>query len=356
MKDRAYAESLFRQLAQTEGASDLIVTTGKTPQLRIYNELVSIGQENMTSSDTDNICRAMLSDEQLQRFQKEKEFDFSLFIEGAARFRVNVYYQRGSVALAARVVPNKIPSFEELNLPPIIRRFAMLHQGLVLITGPVGSGKSTTIAAMIDYINKSRTRHIICIEDPIEYVHDHILSTIDQREVGLDTNSFKEALKRVLRQSMDVVMVGEIRDQESAQAAMTLAETGHLTLATLHTRGTVASANRLIDMFPHEQNHQIRIQLAEALGGVIWQQLMTMKNNQGLILACEIMAATPAVRALIRKGRTQEIYSLIQSGKQHGMCTMEDAARELVEAGVIDDSWAEPSLATAEAASELEMV
>jgi twitching motility protein PilT len=232
----------------------------------------------------------------------------------------------------------------------------MLHQGLVLITGPVGSGKSTTIAAMIDYINKSRTRHIICIEDPIEYVHDHILSTIDQREVGLDTNSFKEALKRVLRQSMDVVMVGEIRDQESAQAAMTLAETGHLTLATLHTRGTVASANRLIDMFPHEQNHQIRIQLAEALGGVIWQQLMTMKNNQGLILACEIMAATPAVRALIRKGRTQEIYSLIQSGKQHGMCTMEDAVRELVEAGVIDDSWAEPSLATAEAASELEMV
>jgi len=355
MKDREFAESLFRQLATTEGASDLIVTTGKPPQLRVYNELVSIGQEDMTSSDTDYICRSVLGDEQLQRFEKEKEYDFSLFLEGVGRFRVNMYYQRGSVALAARIVPNKIPSFEDLNLPLIIRRFAMLHQGLVLVTGPVGSGKSTTIAAMIDYINRSRTRHIVCIEDPIEYVHEHVLSTIDQREVGIDTNSFQEALRRVLRQSMDVVMVGEIRDRESAQAAMTLAETGHLTLATLHTRGTVASANRLIDMFPSEQNQQIRIQLAEALGGVIWQQLIPMKDNEGLVLACEIMAATGAVRALIRKGRTQEIYSLIQSGKQHGMCTMEDAIKELTEAGTIDESWAEPALATVEAANELEI-
>ncbi len=338
MRDKAYTESLFARLAQTEGASDLIITTNKPPQLRIYNELAPIDEENLSSSDTQEICQSILNVVQIERFKSEKEYDFSLFLDGIGRFRINLYFQQGSMALATRIVPHEIPSFEELGLPSIIRKLAMLRQGLVLITGPVGSGKSTTIAAMVDYINSQRRCHIISIEDPIEYIHESMLSVIDQREVGIDTNSFAEALRRVLRQSMDVVIVGEIRDRASAQAAMTLAETGHLTLATLHTRGTVASANRLIDMFPPEQNHQIQTQLAAAIAGVIWQQLIPGTNG-GLIAACEILAATPAVRSLIRQSRTQEVYSLMQSGKKYGMCTMEDAVKELNEAGSIDENW-----------------
>lgn len=340
MDDRAYTEDLFTKLAQTEGASDLIVTTAKPPQLRIYGELVSIGSDDLTPEDSQRICQSILNHEQIKSFREEKEFDFSLCLDGTGRYRVNMYFQQGFMALAARIIPDKIPSFEQLRLPIIIRKLAMLKQGLVLITGPVGSGKSTTIASMIDYINSVRHCHIISIEDPIEYIHENMLSTIDQREVGIDTKSFKEALRRVLRQSMDVVVVGEIRDRASAQAAMTLAETGHLTLATLHTRGTIASASRLIDMFSLEKNHQIRMQLASALAGVIWQQLIPGIDEQSLIASCEIMVVTAAIRALIRQDRTQEIYSLIQSGKKFGMCTMQDAVRELVDKKMISENWA----------------
>jgi twitching motility protein PilT len=338
MKGKEYIESLFRKLSETQGGSDVIITNGKPPQFRVNNDLVSIGQEKLTSEDTVSICESLLRSDQLDSFQKEKEFDFSYFIENIARFRINLYYQRGNPAMAARIIPDEIPSMEDLNLPPIIKNFSEKHQGLVLITGPVGSGKSTTIASMVDHINNTRHCHIVSIEDPIEYTHKHKLATIDQREVGSDTRSFAEALKRVLRQSMDVVIVGEIRDQKSAQAAMTLAETGHLTLATLHTRGTVDSTNRLIDIFPSDKNYQIRVQLAASLVGVIWQQLLPRCDKEGLILACEIMTTTPAVRALIRKGKTQEMYSLIQSGRGHGMCTMEDAIKALVDAGKVDES------------------
>ncbi|MBW8002150.1 MAG: PilT/PilU family type 4a pilus ATPase [Planctomycetes bacterium] len=340
MDDRAYTEDLFTKLAQTEGASDLIVTTAKPPQLRIYGELVPIGSDDLTPEDSQRICQSILNQEQIKSFKEEKEFDFSLCLDGTGRYRVNMYFQQGFMALAARIIPDKIPSFEQLKLPIIIRKLAMLKQGLVLITGPVGSGKSTTITSMIDYINSVRHCHIISIEDPIEYVHENMLSTIDQREVGIDTKSFEEALRRVLRQSMDVVVVGEIRDRASAQAAMTLAETGHLTLATLHTRGTIASASRLIDMFSPEKNHQIRMQLASALAGVIWQQLIPGIDEQSLIASCEIMVVTAAIRALIRQNRTQEIYSLIQSGKKFGMCTMQDAVRELVDKKMISENWA----------------
>jgi len=341
MKDKTYIDGLLRKLAGIKGGSDIIITNNKMPQYRVNNELVTADEYVLTSEDTDNICKSLLREGQYERFQNEKEFDFSYFIEGLARFRVNLYFQRGSAAMAARIIPDEIPSMEDLNLPPIIKYFAEKRQGLVLITGPVGSGKSTTIASMVDYINKLRRCHIVSIEDPIEYTHKHILSTIDQREVGTDTHSFAEALRRVLRQSMDVVVVGEIRDRQSAQAAMTLAETGHLTLATLHTRGTVASANRLIDIFPSDKNYQIRVQLAAAFNGLIWQQLLPKKNNKGLVLACEIMSATPAVRALIRKGRTQEIYSVIQSGRDFGMCTMEDAIRSLIATDQIDETWSD---------------
>jgi twitching motility protein PilT len=338
MKDKEFIEGLFRKLSETQGGSDVIITNGKPPQFRVNNDLISIGNEVLTPEDTAGICQSLLRADQLERFQKEKEFDFSYFIEDVARFRINLYFQRGSAAMAVRIIPEDIPSMEQLNLPPIIKYFAERRQGLVLITGPVGSGKSTTIASMVDHINKLRPCHIVSIEDPIEYTHKHKLATIDQREVGTDTHSFAEALKRVLRQSMDVVVVGEIRDQKSAQAAMTLAETGHLTLATLHTKGTVDSANRLIDIFPSDKNYQIRVQLAASLAGVIWQQLLPRCDEEGLILACEILTTTPAVSALIRKGRTQEIYSLIQSGREHGMCTMEDAIKELVETGKVDES------------------
>ena len=346
MKDRVYTESLLTRLARTKGASDLIITTGKPPQLRVWNELVELHDEDiLTAADTKEICTSLLTEERAEQLEKDKEIDISAFVKGVGRFRVNMYYQRGQMAMAVRVVLIEIPSFEELRLPSIVKRFAMLPNGLVLITGPVGSGKSTTVAAMVDYINKTRRCHIVCIEDPIEFDHVSKLSTVDQREVGIDTHSFGESLRRVLRQSMDVVVIGEVRDRISAQAAMTLAETGHLTIATLHTRGTVASVNRLIDMFPPEQGYQIRTQLAASLGGVMWQQLLPASQGEGLIVACEILYPTPAVRALVRNNRTEEIYSAIQTGKQYHMCTMEQSMQQLVTDGLINSDWAEHHVA-----------
>jgi len=328
---------LLVKMAQVEGASDLLVTDGKPPQLRIYGELVSVeGYGNLTAEDTELICMSLINSEQIATFKKDREFDGSVFIDGVGRFRINLYLQKGSAALVARRVVESIPGFESLLLPDIIRKFAMLPRGLVLVTGPVGSGKSTTVACMVDYINRSRKCHIVSIEDPIEYVHSHILSTIDQREVGMDTHTFHEALRRVLRQSPDVVVIGEIRDRESAQAALTLAETGHLTLATLHTRGSISSVNRFVDMFPSEQIAQVRNQLSSCLAGVVWQQLLPKKYVDGLVVACEIMNVIPSIRALIRQGRTHEIFSIIQSGKKYSMTTMDQALEQLAGSDMID--------------------
>ena len=300
---------LFKRLIETEGASDLLITVGAPPQLRINRMLVPMNYPELNSDDTEKLCMSILNKTQMLRFEEEMELDIPLSIEGVGRFRLNVYRQRSHMALVARVVLDTVPDFKTLGLPDIVKTFSDLPSGLVLITGPTGSGKSTTMAAMIDYIN--------------------------QREVGTDTFSYAEALRRVLRQSPDVIMIGEIRDRDSAQAAITLAETGHLTLATLHTRGAISAVNRLIDMFPPHHVQQIRSQLSSSLAGVVWQQLFSSSDKKKLHLACEVMTVTPAVRALIMNGNTHEIVSLLQTGKKHGMCSMQQSIEWLCEKNLI---------------------
>jgi twitching motility protein PilT len=335
-------EELLSRLVQTKGGSDLILTVGKPPQFKVYGEVHSVPAcEPLDPESVEVLCLSVLSEQQANQFREDRELDVSLCYPGVGRFRVNVFLQRGTLALVARAVMDKVPGFEALGLPPVAEELAKLHKGMVLFTGPTGHGKSTSVAAMVDYINQHRACHIISIEDPIEYVHRHGKAVIEQREVGLDTESFNTALRRVLRQAPDVIVIGEIRDRESAQAALTLAETGHLILATLHTSGAVASVNRLIDMFPSEQEKQIRTQLSASLAAVIWQQLIPAADKKGLVLACEVLVANPAVRSLIRQRRTHEIYSLIQTGRKYGMFTMEQAVEELIAQGRISKEWFE---------------
>ena len=335
-------QELLTRLARTKGGSDLIVTVGKPPQLKVHGELSSVsGCDVLTPQTAQELCLSILTEDQVRRFQEAKELDLSYQVEGVARFRVNVFVQRGCEAMVCRIVMDKVPGFQQLGLPPVIEELAKLRKGLVLFTGPTGHGKSTSVASVINYINHHRPCHIISIEDPIEYIHEHAKAVVEQREVGLDTDSFHAALRRVLRQAPDVIVIGEIRDRESAQAAMTLAETGHLILATLHTSGAIASVNRLVDLFPTEQEKQIRSQLSASLAAVIWQQLIPMPEKQGLALACEVMVVIPAIRSLIRQGRIHEVYSLIQTGRKHGMFTMDQAVEELVTLGRIDKEWFE---------------
>jgi len=342
---RTYAvttEGLLAQLAKTKGGSDLILTVGKPPQFKVHGEVCSVpGCEALTPETVEALCLSVLSEEQGSRFQDEKELDLSLCFPGVGRFRVNVFLQRGTMALVARIVMDKVPGFAALGLPPVVEDLAKLRKGMVLFTGPTGHGKSTSVAAVVDYINQHRACHIISIEDPIEYMHTHAKAVIEQREVGLDTETFHTALRRVLRQAPDVIIIGEVRDRESAQAALTLAETGHLILATLHTSGAVATVNRLIDMFPSEQEKQIRTQLSASLAAVIWQQLIPSIDKSGLVLACEVLVAIPAVRSLIRQRRVHEIYSVIQTGRKYGMFTMEQALEELIAKGKISREWFE---------------
>ncbi|KPK77778.1 MAG: hypothetical protein AMJ79_02155 [Phycisphaerae bacterium SM23_30] len=332
-------DKFLAALSETDGASDLLITVGKPPQLRVHNEIVPLDYPVLTPEDTRELCLSLLNQERTKRFELEKEMDTSASLRGYGRYRVNIYQQRGSLAMVVRIIAERVKSFEELGLPASVVKMADLHNGLVLFTGPTGTGKSTTVAAIVNHINCTRRCHIVCIEDPIEYIHAHDLSTVDQREVESDTCSFDEALRRVLRQSPDVIMIGEIRDRASAQAAITLAETGHLTLATLHTRGAVASVDRLIDMFPSEQHIQIRAQLSASLAGVVWQQLLPKADRQGLVLACEVMTMTPAIRALIRKGNTHEIHGVMQAGKKFGMFTMEQAVTDLIRRNLVDQEW-----------------
>lgn len=333
-------QDLLARLARTKGGSDLILTTGKPPQFKVHGEVASVPDcPALTPQMAEELCACVLTDEQMRRFRQDKELDLSLQIEGVARFRVNIFQQRGAMAMVCRIVMDKVPGFQALGLPPVIEELAKLRKGLVLFTGPTGHGKSTSVAAMVDYINHNRACHIISIEDPIEYVHTHAKAVIEQREVGLDTDDFKTALRRILRQAPDVIIIGEIRDRESAQAAMTLAETGHLILATLHTSGAIASVNRLIDLFPSEQEKQMRSQLSVSLAAVIWQQLIPAADKNGLVLACEVMVAIPAIRSLIRQGRIHEVVSLIQTGRKHGMFTMDQAIEDLAAQGRIDKEW-----------------
>ncbi len=312
------------------GASDLHITAGERPKLRVDGHITDSGANHiLTPKDTLQLTYSILTENQKKRFETEDELDFSFGIQNLARFRGNVYRQRGCVALALRQIPFKILTFEELRLPVVVQKLAERPRGLVLVTGPTGSGKSTTLAAMLDKINKERRGHILTIEDPIEFIHRHQGCMVNQREVGADTKSFAQALKYALRQDPDVILVGELRDLETIQAALTIAETGHLCLATLHTNSCAETINRIIDVFPAHQQPQVRAQLAFVLEGVLTQQLLPKARGRGRVMAMEIMVCTPAVRSCIREDKVHQIYSTMQAGKKHGMQTLNDSLQQL---------------------------
>jgi twitching motility protein PilT len=311
-------------------ASDLHITTGERPKLRVDGDITdSAVTEVLTPKDTLHLAYSVLTENQKKRFETEDELDFSFGIQNLARFRGNVFKQRGCVSMAIRMIPFNVRTFQELGLPPIMAKLAERPRGLILVTGPTGSGKSTTLAAIIDKINKERKGHIITVEDPIEFIHRHQSCIVNQREIGTDTKSFSSALKYALREDPDVILVGEMRDLETIASALTIAETGHLALATLHTNSAAESINRIIDVFPSNQQSQVRAQLAFVLEGVITQTLLPKSRGRGRVMACEIMVATPAIRALIRDDKIHQIYSAMQSGKKHGMQTMNDALYQL---------------------------
>ncbi len=317
-------------------ASDLHLTNGLPPTLRIDGELMPIeGYAPLEPEELQRVAYGMLTQKQREQFEENLELDFSYSLPGKARFRVNLYQQRGAVGAAFRLVPFAIRSVDDLGLPDIIEQFARIPRGLVVVTGPTGSGKSTTLAALVDVINRERPVHIMTIEDPIEFLHPHRMAVVNQREVGADTHAFANALKHVLRQDPDVILVGEMRDIETMQMAVTAAETGHLVFATLHTQDAAQTVDRIIDAFPPGQQQQIRVQLALSLQGVVAQQLLPLANGAGRAVAAEIMMVTPAVRNLIREGKTHQLYSVMQAGAQFGMQTMDAALAALVNEGVV---------------------
>ena len=322
-------------------ASDLIFAAGAPPMLRLSGEMQSIKYQNpLRGDEIEQILSSILTEEQLTKFKHDKELDASFGVEGISRFRLNAYYQSGSVGVAIRLIPFDIPKIKDLGLPDIVSAFADKPNGLILVTGPTGSGKSTTLSSMIEYINERRKCHIITIEDPIEFVHSHKKSIVDQREVGSDTNSFHEALRHVLRESPDVIMIGEMRDLDTISTAITLAETGHLILATLHTHSAAHSISRMIDVFPAQQQQQVRMQLSAVLLGVIVQELIPRKDNNSLVLAVEIMNVTSAIRHLIRENNLHQLYTAIQTGSENGMVTLNGSLARLVAENVVDEKVA----------------
>jgi twitching motility protein PilT len=321
-------------------ASDLHITVGLAPQLRIDGKLQTMPDLlPLTPQETRDLAFGMLSEEQKKRFLEKKELDTSIGIKDLGRFRINVYQQRSSIGMAIRLIPFKIPDLDELGLPKAAKVFADKINGLVLVTGATGSGKSTTLASMIEYINSKRSSHIISIEDPIEYLHKHKKSTINQRELGTDTTSFHDAIKHVFRQDPNIVLIGELRDLDTIKGALTLAETGHLIFGTLHTIDAVHAINRIIDVFPAYQQQQVRIQLSMVLVGVIVQQLIPRKDQKGRVLAAEVMHVIPAIQNLIRENTLHQIYSLIQMGRKYDMCTMNQSLADLYNKNMI--SWEE---------------
>jgi twitching motility protein PilT len=314
-----------------KGSSDLHITTGSPPQLRIDGNLVPLKTPPLTPVDTKQLCYSILTDAQKHKFEEENELDLSFGVKNLSRFRANLFLQRGAVAGAFRTIPFKILSFQELALPSIVAELANRPRGLVLVTGPTGSGKSTTLATIIDKINSENHFHILTIEDPIEFLHPHKNCIVNQREVGADTDSFKKALKYVLRQDPDVVLVGELRDLETIEAAMVVSETGHLAFGTLHTNSAVQSINRIVDVFPPYQQPQVRAQMSFVLEGVMSQQLCAKMTGQGRCLALEIMVPNAAIRNLIREDKVHQLYSTMQVGQgKHGMQTMNQSLVSLV--------------------------
>jgi twitching motility protein PilT len=309
-----------------KGASDLHITTGTAPQLRIDGKLHPLRMPPLSPPETKQLCYSVLTDAQKHKFEETNELDLSFGVRGLSRFRANIFMQRGAVAGAFRAIPYKIKTFEELGLPKVVTDLTKKPRGLILVTGPTGSGKSTTLATIIDKINTERQEHIVTIEDPIEYLHPHKSCVVNQREVGADTSSFKNALKYILRQDPDVVLLGEMRDLETIEAALTVAETGHLAFATLHTNSCVQTINRVVDVFPAYQQPQVRAQLSFVLEGVLSQTLLPRANGPGRALALEVMVPNPAIRNLIREDKIHQIYSQMQIGQdKFGMQTMNQA-------------------------------
>src|SRR5689334_945823 len=328
-------EAFLREMVE-RGASDLHLTTTSPPMIRLHGELTAIAHPPLTASDTKNLTYSLLTEGQKKRFEEESELDFSFGIRGVARFRGNMYNQKGCVGGAFRTIPHQTPQLNQLGLPPAVIDMTKLPRGLVLVTGPTGSGKSTTLAAMIDKINRERKEHIVSVEDPIEFVHEHKGCLVNQREVFADTNGFAQALKHVLRQDPDIVLIGEMRDLETIEAALVVAETGHLVFSTLHTNCAVQTINRVIDVFPPHQQAQVRAQLSLVLQGVISQQLVPRKDGKGRCLAAEIMIPNAAIRNLIREEKIHQIYSQMQVGQtKFGMQTLSQSLVELVQRNLI---------------------
>jgi len=331
---------MLRDIVQ-EGASDLHLGADAVPHMRLDGNLVPIDTTVLDASFVKNLVFSILTDEQKDRFDKDKELDFAFTIKGLSRFRVNVFLQRGFVGAAIRALPFKIMSFGECGLPAnVVQDFCNRQKGLVLVTGATGSGKSTSLASMIDYINIHRDCHIITIEDPIEYVHSNKKSIVDQREVGSDTHTFARALKHVLREDPDVILIGEMRDLETVEAALVIAETGHLVFATLHTSDSSQTINRIIDVFPSRQQAQVRTQLSFVLTGVLSQQLLPRKSGKGRVLAVEVLIANHAMKSLIRESKIHQVYSVIQTGQKDNMQTMNQALFELCKKGDISEKEA----------------
>lgn len=321
--------------AGTAGASDVHMTVGIPPRMRVGGSLVSMPYEETTQEDTLETARQIMDQEQFEIFRKQGEYDMSFSLPQGGRFRVNAFYRQGSIALAFRLISTKIPSPEELGVPASIIDLYQRKRGLVLVTGPTGSGKSTTLAAIIDRVNQHRDAHIITLEDPVEYLHSHKRSMVNQREIGVDTKSYANALHAALREDPDVILVGEMRDYETISVAVTAAETGHLVLSTLHTIGAASTVDRVIDVFPPHQQQQIRVQLANVLEAVISQQLIPRSDGKGRVAAFEVLHANTAVRNLIREGKSHQIPNIMQTNRRLGMITMDDAILQLVRDGLI---------------------
>jgi twitching motility protein PilT len=320
---RASLDTMLVSMIDAQG-SDLHLTAGSPPRMRVHGSLRALpGYEQLGANETELLVRAACSADQWARFQMDRELDFAYSINGVSRFRVNLYLQRGSCAAAFRAIPHNIKSLDELDVPESVARFASLHRGLVLVTGPTGSGKTTTLAALLDLANRTRDAHIVTIEDPIEFLHPHKRCLVNQREVGADTASFSVALKHALRQDPDIILVGELRDLETMSTALTAAETGHLVLATLHTQSAAQTVDRVIDIFPPHQQPQVRAQLAMAIEGVVTQALCRLADGSGRTVITEVLSATPAIRNLIREGKNYQIPSFMQTGGSEGMVTFD---------------------------------
>jgi twitching motility protein PilT len=329
-------------------ASDLHLTVGAPPMVREKGKLRALDYPKLSGQDTREIVYSILNNDQRKKLENEWQIDLSYSVPGRARFRVNAYFQRASIGAVMRTIPQDIPAFGSLGLPEVLKDFIRKPRGFVLVTGPTGSGKSTTLASMIDMINEERHEHIMTVEDPIEFLHRHKNCVVNQRELGSDATSFAAALKSALRQDPDVILVGEMRDLETMSTAITAAETGHLVFATLHTQDTAQTIDRIVDSFPPAQQHQVRTQLSIALQGIVTQQLIPTADGRSRVCACEIMVPTPAVRNLIREGKTHQLYSALQTGGQHGMQTMDAALADLVRAGKLSQKVAEARSSTPE--------